>query len=798
MFHHRSSSKKPQTKEQQRASLKSENRGGIKKFAAGSLAKQDRLNAQRQIREDKKAELMAKKRMGFADTRAAPPKVVVLIPFHTQADTLSLKRRILEACGGSAAEAAATLPPHVPVAALLPAFAQGAPGSGKPRVLLVDPPRDMIAALDAAKCADIVVCVLGPHATLEEPSFDDHGYRLLTALKSQGLPVVMGVIHGGSDEMSTTSAKKSADSKKLIQRYFHSELGEENKIMSAGTEDEVKAFVRQLGVVTPKELILRQDRGYMLAQEAQYTSAEGILCLKGYVRGSGLRCKHPVHLTGHGDFQVARIAVGADPCPLSANRSGAMESERPVDELASGANLQLTRLRPYDPTEEEQTWPTNEELGVAARDEKRRQVAAARRIAAPGAAEIPIGGESEMDDEDMEGGASGSRSRPEAGEGEAEDAMEDDGEASEDGGVTPSVAETDEWDVSSNMTMDIPTADALASERRRRQVLADRNKEDMEFPDEVDTPMDVPARERFQKYRGLKSFRTSPWDPYEDLPVAYGRIWEFESFSSTARAYRQQFLDECEEIEDGGVGSLYCHVYLKGVPPSVMDSHPSGNCFILSSLFPCEEKVSVMHSHVQRVKDYSEVIKSKQEVQLHCGFRRFPARPIYSEIPKKASQCKKYKFSRFFNPEETVCASFYSPTIFPPCSVLMFTQTPSGLELMASGPLKGADPKQLIIKKSVLAGYPFRVHKSKGVVRFMFFRPDDIRWFKPVELSTKKGLRGHIIESLGTHGYMKCRFSAHIRQDDTVCMNLFKRCYPKWHPPSWGGSLEDTPETAAC
>eukprot|EP01017_Pseudomicrothorax_dubius_P011215 TRINITY_DN14150_c0_g1_i2.p1 TRINITY_DN14150_c0_g1~~TRINITY_DN14150_c0_g1_i2.p1 ORF type:complete len:100 (+),score=16.07 TRINITY_DN14150_c0_g1_i2:64-363(+) len=82
--------------------------------------------------------------------------------------------------------------------------------------------------------------------------------------------------------------------------------------------------------------------------------------------------------------------------------------------------------------------------------------------------------------------------------------------------------------------------------------------------------------------------------------------------------------------------------------------------------------------------------------------------------------------------------------------------------------------------RKILTGYPFKIHKRRAVVRFMFFNPKDISYFAPTELWTRLGLRGNIIESVGTHGYMKCIFNDLLKSNDTVCMNLYKRIFPVW------------------
>ncbi|KAK3578777.1 hypothetical protein CHS0354_035686 [Potamilus streckersoni] len=150
-------------------------------------------------------------------------------------------------------------------------------------------------------------------------------------------------------------------------------------------------------------------------------------------------------------------------------------------------------------------------------------------------------------------------------------------------------------------------------------------------------------------------------------------------------------------------------------------------------------------------------------------------------IPVQSKERLIFHFERFMPQDGAFVATVFAPVTFPPAPVLVFKESDSGEhDLLATGSLLSVDPDRLVIKRIVLSGYPFKIHRKLAVIRYMFFNREDILWFKPVELKTKWGRRGHIKEPLGTHGHMKCIFDGHLKSQDTVLMCLYKRVYPKW------------------
>jgi len=309
-----------------------------------------------------------------------------------------------------------------------------------------------------------------------------------------------------------------------------------------------------------------------------------------------------------------------------------------------------------------------------------------------------------------------------------------------------------------------------ADEEREQLEKIRAERENEMFPDEMDTPMDQAARVRFQRYRGLKSFRTSPWDPKENLPSDYARIFQFENFKRT----KKRVLEE----DDGALPGWYVSIHISNVPRAFMESLDPSSPLVIFGLLPHEQKLSVVHFVLKRHPTFKDPVQSKERLIFHCGYRRFSACPVFSQY----TSGDKHKLERFMPQEGAFVATLYAPIMFPPAPVVVFTQDKhtSCHTLVATGSLYKVDPDRIVAKKIVLSGHPFKINKRSVVLRYMFFNREDIQWFKPVELFTKYGRRGHIREPLGTHGHMKCVFDGAIKAQDTVCMNLYKRVFPKW------------------
>ena len=98
--------------------------------------------------------------------------------------------------------------------------------------------------------------------------------------------------------------------------------------------------------------------------------------------------------------------------------------------------------------------------------------------------------------------------------------------------------------------------------------IGSENRENGMFPDEFDTPMDVPERIRFQNYTAFESVRTCPCGPKENLPYDYSRIIQFENFLRM----KTRFLNVDDESE-GALPGWYMTVHESNVPKSIM-KHP--------------------------------------------------------------------------------------------------------------------------------------------------------------------------------------------------------------------------------
>ena len=311
--------------------------------------------------------------------------------------------------------------------------------------------------------------------------------------------------------------------------------------------------------------------------------------------------------------------------------------------------------------------------------------------------------------------------------------------------------------------------------RRRKK---DRD-DDLEFPDEVAVEDDGNARDRYARYRSLKSFRNSHWDPKENLPDTYGAVYHFANFKATQKDVMLDMKEMKELTTKRGCGAgggkgkdgkgkdgdvdmeddddsldeedeamiracipcgAYVTITLEGVSPSSYSRVSPDTILTAVSLLPHENKISVLHMGLSQSskceRDEEIPVKSKDVLTFRCGWRTWQNRPVFSQ---NNLNCDKHKFERFMPTNGAFFATtVFGPVTYAPCPVLMFRESAETgedhggddgkrRELLAHGSMIGADADRIVMKRIILTGYPTRVHKRHATVKYMFYNPDDVR-----------------------------------------------------------------------
>lgn len=230
-------------------------RAPIKSGAGVQQRRADRLNSAKQVRESKRAALLASRRA------AAPPRVVALFPLSDSLDVTAAWASLLAACGAPEATGSHTPPRPVTVTTS---------DARRSRLTLLPPPPvpgDALGALDLARAADCVLLLADGEGGLGEGV-----ERALATLRALGLPGAIGAVVSGAppaDLKARSAAKKRAAA--LLARVAAPEV----RVMAADGPADWAALVRHLADAAPAVPGWRQHRPQLLVEGAELAGEGG-------------------------------------------------------------------------------------------------------------------------------------------------------------------------------------------------------------------------------------------------------------------------------------------------------------------------------------------------------------------------------------------------------------------------------------------------------------------------------------------------------------------------------------------
>ena len=750
-----------------------EKRGSRKTPHQQVMSKFDRKNHAKQMRQIKHQQNQ-KSASVFAGQNGAP-RVIALIPLCEGLDAVAAVHKLNQAVD---AESIWPLEGHMKVRV----------DRFKQNLVYLPVERDLLTALEACRCADFVIFLLSP---TEEAGVE--GEQMLKAIEGQGVSNVLTMVQNlNSIESPKTRSQVASSLKTYITHFFPSQ----EKVLSLDSESECANAVRSLCTTTPRGIKWREDRSWMLAESVQWPKSvdvdatHGKVVITGVVRGRSLKANRLVQVGDWGNFQIEKITDATLPTSRKRKADEMAIDEAKEEEILEEPDAEqddLAELAPYEAVMEDAdslsiTEAPTERRGVLLDDHhyfsddethlpeppKRLPKGTSSYQSAWFLGDMSDSGSDYEDEDDNEGDV-----------GMESPALPQDGLEGLDQATQKEFTEGGPSEYpQSEMFLDAAPDDEAAQIAEYRASRKNEAEEDLEFPDEIELHPNVLARERLARYRGLKSLKTSHWETSED------RAYEPEDWNRLLKVPNYKMAKK-QADNDALVGGIQAgkrvNVYLRDVPLSLQEIQNPGKPLAMYSLLRHEQKRTVINFSMTLSSEYSSPLKSKEELVMLCGPRRFIINPLFSQLGVTPNDV--HKFQRYLHPGQTAVASFIGPLTWGSVPTLFFQASPSTpgtpLKLIGTGTSLPPSTNRVIAKRIILTGHPYKIHKKIVTVRYMFFNKEDVNWFKALQLWTKRGRSGFIKESLGTHGYFKATFDGRINPQDAVGVSLYKRVWPR-------------------
>ncbi|ODV90780.1 hypothetical protein CANCADRAFT_2506 [Tortispora caseinolytica NRRL Y-17796] len=714
------------------------------------LAKNERKNAAKQLRALKDSELDTIKRM-----YSKISKIVAVVPLCSDIDSAEIVRSLCNSVDTDPIITNAMPIVHI--------------NRFKQSLQFITPSRSLLSILDSCQIADFVILALSGNVEV-----DSYAEQCLRCLTSQGISNVIPVIQNiNNDKQKSKSTVSSLTS--YVTHFFPSE----KRLYLTSSPNDCSTVTRLLCQQIPKGVAWRDSRPYMMLENVNVD--ENLVTVSGTVRGAPLDSDRLVHIPSCGDFQVHSVRVIEE-------RHGEMDTDAPVfipsenaddlEELAPERDVPMT----VDFDEPRKTVRMDDRIFNEMDEEDEK----APRMVPKGTSEYQarwLLDDAFNSDDELEELREESSSEDESDDEMDIDENEDASKTNKDNmsngksvHFSNSVTEYDDTETAMHIDLD------EAEERRNYEAYRRRERENMEFPDEVELEPEEIARERFKRYRGLRSLATARWDAderTEKTPDEWFRLFRVKNYRATRNRIIKETLEKSDNKVDVGKKVDVTLKMSEFFATKLLQMMENGRPAIMFGLHRYEHQQAVLNFSLLPYSDYEEPVKAKETMIVQCGPRRLVIRPLFSEAGKRNSNMI-YRYERFLPKDRASIATVIGPAMFGNNTpALFFKQTNNGINLLGTGSLEDLDYHRIVVKRAILTGTPYKMHKRGVTVRYMFFNSEDVAYFKDLPLFTKWGRSGFIRESLGTHGYFKASFDGKLNAQDTVAMSLYKREYPR-------------------